>query len=214
MAAAINKKHVFVVTVLLLLAVGVLVLADQFQYRRKVEIAEKNADLDKARLSISSMGMLYGARREGFTCRSNARLRLHVVQVQCGGNGEIFIEYPLANGNPAEVRYSASPKMVYLVDGIARNGIRIKLSLDQMASIQRLVNPAALNLNPLEPPDTEYAMPSFPLGMEGCIDGRYFAAERGSGEMEPAFEAIWMGMHKTLNASLELSPDAPPVMCL
>lgn len=211
--ARIDSNRVFIVVVLLLLVIGILVVASEFLHRKDAGIAKRKVDLEEARTSISRMGA-YGLSRDEFMCRADARLTLHMLETTCGGAGEIVIEHPVAIGVPANVRYVASPGMTYRVDDADRSDFRTKLTASQAASIERLVISAALALEPLEPPGTEYSMPSFSIAMEGCINGQYFAADRGSGESEPAFQTIWLDSHKILNASLERSPAAPPIICM
>jgi hypothetical protein len=217
MSVSFNWNRVLTFTMIVLAIIGVSTAAEIFRHRLNAEAIEmrarRKADQDQARLDLSTMGVHGGQRRE-FQCLPNAHVALHMVQTMCAGSGEIFIDFPVADATSASIRYSTSPGIVYKIGGVASSKVRSELSLVQARTIERMVESQALILDARSPEGEDVGFPSFPLGMEGCVDGQYFAAVRLGRGMDEKFAKLWSGIDTTLKASLERLPDAPPVMCL
>lgn len=207
----LDKRLILIAVAVLLVAIGLLYLAQDYRARGETRIIKRAIDLEATRAAIGKLAPHHPERKE-MICRPDTPMAVRLVEVTCGGQGEILITYGSDGAGAAKGEFHASPGAEYIVDGVRKREIHTILDAHAAASIRRLVESAEMAIRPLENPGEEYVVPSFPAAVEACVSGRYVAVYRGGHAFELELENLWAGIHKELKA--ELVQDASPAICL
>ncbi len=208
----IEKKWILIVVAMLLVAIGSFYLVQDYRAREQTLILERAIDLETARARIGKLAP-HGPGWSEMVCRPGMPTAVRLVELRCGGAGDILIRFESDEAGGAKADFHASSEAEYIVGGVRMRKARVALDEHVVASIRRRIEAAKAAITPLEHSGV-YRVPSFPAAIEACMSGRYIAAYRNDHAFEPKFEKLWAGIHKELKAELGWAQNPRPFMCL
>lgn len=208
----IEKKWILIVVAMLLAAIGSSYLVQNHRAREQTRILERAIDLETARIRIGKLAP-HGRGWSEMACRPGMPTAVRLVELRCGGAGDILIMFESDGIGGAKAEFRASSEAEYIVGGARTREAPVVLDERVAASILRQIESAEPVITPLEHSGVS-RVPSFPAAIEACMSGRYIAAYRNDHASEPEFEKLWAGIHKELKAELGWAQNPRPFICL